>query len=386
MGANNLIYLDHAAATPVIESVIDAMAPYLTELFYNPSSPYLPANKVKQDYEAARHRLALTIGAKPDEIIMTAGATESIRLALTAASEAHVVSSSIEHHAVINNVKLMSHTFVDPQSDGLIDPNAIKEAIRSNTQLVTVALANNEIGTVQSLRKIAEAVEDERQGRLSKGSRVPIWLHTDASQCPGVIDINTARLGVDMMTLNAAKCYGPKQVGLLWRRAGVVLRPILSGGGQEMGLRSGTENVAGAVGFAEALARAEKKRKSHSQSLSEMRDKLQTRLVAEFEDMVVSGSQKKRLPGFLHIAFPGLDAERLVFALESRGVLVATGSACAANSGTRSHVLTAIGLNDATADGSLRISLGATNDSEMIDRAADILVEEIRREKDRTGR
>lgn len=386
MGANNLIYLDHAAATPVIESVIDAMAPYLTELFYNPSSPYLPANKVKQDYEAARHRLALTIGAKPDEIIMTAGATESIRLALTAASEAHVVSSSIEHHAVINNVKLMSHTFVDPQSDGLIDPNAIKEAIRSNTQLVTVALANNEIGTVQSLRKIAEAVEDERQGRLSKGSRVPIWLHTDASQCPGVIDINTARLGVDMMTLNAAKCYGPKQVGLLWRRAGVVLRPILSGGGQEMGLRSGTENVAGAVGFAEALARAEKKRKSHSQSLSEMRDKLQTRLVAEFEDMVVSGSQKKRLPGFLHIAFPGLDAERLVFALESRGVLVATGSACAANSGTRSHVLTAIGLDDATADGSLRISLGATNDSEMIDRAADILVEEIRREKDRTGR
>lgn len=386
MGANNLIYLDHAAATPVIESVIDAMAPYLTELFYNPSSPYLPANKVKQDYEAARHRLALTIGAKPDEIIMTAGATESIRLALTAASEAHVVSSSIEHHAVINNVKLMSHTFVDPQSDGLIDPNAIKEAIRSNTQLVTVALANNEIGTVQSLRKIAEAVEDERQERLSKGSRVPIWLHTDASQCPGVIDINTARLGVDMMTLNAAKCYGPKQVGLLWRRAGVVLRPILSGGGQEMGLRSGTENVAGAVGFAEALARAEKKRKSHSQSLSEMRDKLQTRLVAEFEDMVISGSQKKRLPGFLHIAFPGLDAERLVFALESRGVLVATGSACAANSGTRSHVLTAIGLDDATADGSLRISLGATNDSEMIDRAANILVEEIRREKDRTGR
>lgn len=386
MGANNLIYLDHAAATPVTKSVIDAMAPYLTELFYNPSSPYLPANKVKQDYEAARHRLALTIGAKPDEIIMTAGATESIRLALTAASEAHVVSSSIEHHAVINNVKLMSHTFVDPQSDGLIDPNAIKEAIRSNTQLVTVALANNEIGTVQSLRKIAEAVEDERQGRLSKGSRVPIWLHTDASQCPGVIDINTARLGVDMMTLNAAKCYGPKQVGLLWRRAGVVLRPILSGGGQEMGLRSGTENVAGAVGFAEALARAEKKRKSHSQSLSEMRDKLQTRLVAEFEDMVISGSQKKRLPGFLHIAFPGLDAERLVFALESRGVLVATGSACAANSGTRSHVLTAIGLDDATADGSLRISLGATNDSEMIDRAADILVEEIRREKDRTGR
>lgn len=386
MGANNLIYLDHAAATPVTKSVIDAMAPYLTELFYNPSSPYLPANKVKQDYEAARHRLALTIGAKPDEIIMTAGATESIRLALTAASEAHVVSSSIEHHAVINNVKLMSHTFVDPQSDGLIDPNAIKEAIRSNTQLVTVALANNEIGTVQSLRKIAEAVEDERQERLSKGSRVPIWLHTDASQCPGVIDINTARLGVDMMTLNAAKCYGPKQVGLLWRRAGVVLRPILSGGGQEMGLRSGTENVAGAVGFAEALARAEKKRKSHSQSLSEMRDKLQTRLVAEFEDMVISGSQKKRLPGFLHIAFPGLDAERLVFALESRGVLVATGSACAANSGTRSHVLTAIGLDDATADGSLRISLGATNDSEMIDRAADILVEEIRREKDRTGR
>lgn len=383
MGVEKIIYLDHAAATPVIKPVVDAMVPYFTDLFYNPSSPYMPANRVRQDFEAARHRLAVAIGGKPDEVILTAGATESIRLALTAAQRGHVVSSTIEHHAVINNVKPLSHSLVDPQSSGIVTPESIQSAITSDTRLVTVALANNEIGTVQSLRSIADVVDAERQKRLASGSKQPIWLHTDASQCPGVIDINTARLGVDMMTLNAAKCYGPKQVGLLWRRSSVELQPILYGGGQEMGLRSGTENVAGAIGFAEALERSEKSRKTYSHQLAEMRDGLQSKLATKFDDMVVSGSQKKRLPGFLHIAFPGLDAERLVFALEARGVLVATGSACAANSGTRSHVLTAIGLDDETADGSLRISLGKMNTPQMIDEAASILIEEIQREKDR---
>lgn len=357
----------------------------MTDLFYNPSSPYLPATKVRRDFEDARHRLAVTIGGKADEIIITAGATESINLALTAAIDGHVVSSSIEHHAVLNAVKTMDYTLVDPAPSGLISPDSIQQAIRPDTRLVSIALANNEIGTIQPLRKIAEIVNTERQNRLASGSTTPIWLHTDASQCPGAIDVNVARLGVDMMTLNAAKCYGPKQVGLLWRRASIELRPILRGGGQEMGLRSGTENVAGTVGFAVAMERAEKSRKSENQRLSELRDSMQQKLKNAFPDMLVSGHAKKRLPGFLHIAFPDLDAERLIFALESRGVMLATGSACAANSGTRSHVLTAIGLDDATADGSLRISLGKSNSAEDIALASTILIEEVQREKSRVA-
>lgn len=383
MGVEKIIYLDHAAATPVAKPVLQAMQVYMTEMFYNPSSPYLPATKVRRDFQGARHRLAVVIGGKADEIIMTAGATESINLALTAAADGHVVSSTIEHHAVLNAVKTLDHTLVNPEPSGLISLDSIKNAIRPDTQLVSIALANNEIGTVQPLRKIAEIVNAERQSRLTAGSTTPIWLHTDASQCPGAVDVNVARLGVDMMTLNAAKCYGPKQVGLLWRRAGIKLQPILRGGGQEMGLRSGTENVAGTVGFAVAMERAEKSRKSENKRLSELRDDLQARLENAFPGMIVSGHAKKRLPGFLHIAFPGLDAERLIFALESRGIMLATGSACAANSGTRSHVLTAIGLDDATADGSLRLSLGKLNSDENIAEAAEILIEEIQREKAR---
>lgn len=386
MSVEKNIYLDHAAATPVAKPVIRAMEPYLTDFFYNPSSPYLPATKVRRDYEDARHRLAVSVGGKADEVIMTAGATESINLALTAARDGHVVSSSIEHHAVLNRVKAMNCTLIEPTAGtGVITPESVQAAIQPDTMVVSIALANNEIGTVQPLRQIAEIIKLERQRRLAAGSSAPIWLHTDASQCPGVVDINVARLGVDMMTLNAAKCYGPKQVGLLWHRAGIDLAPILYGGGQEMGLRSGTENVAGTIGFATALERAEKSRKSENIRLTELRDRLQASLLEAFPDMVVSGHPKKRLPGFLHVAFADLDAERLVFALEARGVLLATGSACAANSGTRSHVLTAIGLDDKTADGSLRISLGKSNsDQEMIE-AGDILIEEIKREKARVA-
>ena len=381
----DFIYLDHAAATPVDSRVLVAMQPYFSEQFYNPSSPYSPAILVRRKYEEAKHSLAQNIGAKPDEIVMTAGATESINLAFGSIS-GHVVVPNIEHHAVLSAAKTHDHTIVAADARGMISVEVLKEAITPQTQLVSVALANNELGTVQPLRDIAQLVKQTRQERLALGDSTPIYLHTDASQGIGQVDCNVARLGVDMMTMNAGKIYGPKQVGLLWAASHVSLSPQIVGGGQERGLRSGTENVAGTVGFAKALDLACEHRIYESERLQELRNSLQHKLTSAFPEAVVSGSPKHRLAGHLHISFPNLDAERMVFALEGRNVLVATGSACAANKGTRSHVLTAIGLVPEVADGSLRLTLGHLSDKENINLAAEIIIEEVKREYARTAR
>lgn len=377
-----VIYLDHAAATPLDRRVFVAMEPYFSEEFYNPSSPYAPAVRTRRAYEDAKARLAHTIGAKGDELVITAGATESINLAFTVVT-GHIVSSTIEHHAVLAAADMHDHTLVPVDERGVVDPVIIAKAIQADTQLVSIALANNELGTIQPLREIAAVVKRERERRLSVGDTTPIYLHSDASQGAGQLDIHVSRLGVDLLTLNAGKVYGPKQVGLLWAASHVRLAPIIVGGGQERGLRSGTENVAGTIGFAKAMELAEAHRGHEAKRLAGLRDELQARLLQAFPDAVISGSQKRRLSGHLHVSFPYLDAERLIFALEMRGVLVATGSACAANKGTRSHVLTAIGLAPEVADGSLRLTLGHLSTPETMQRAADILIEEISREKAR---
>jgi cysteine desulfurase len=380
---NEVIYLDHAAATPLEARVLAVMQPYFTEFFYNPSSPYAPALKVRRDYEEAKHTLAKIIGAKPDELVMTAGATESINLAFNSIG-GHIITANIEHHAVLEAAKRHDHTIVKADARGVVSSEAIKKAITSETKLVSIALANNEIGTIQSLRDIAAAIKQEREARLTAGNMTPIYLHSDASQGAGLLDIHVARLGVDLLTLNAGKVYGPKQVGLLFAASHVRLSPQIVGGGQERGIRSGTENVAGVIGFAEAMSLADRKRKTESERLHTLRDMLQKKLVGNFSQAIVSGHPKRHLPGHLHISFPNIDAERLVFALEMRGVLVATGSACAANKGTRSHVLDAIGLAPEVADGSLRLSLGHLSNDENTKRAAEIITEEVMREYERT--
>lgn len=382
---DEMIYLDHAAATPLDSRVLAAMTPYFSEAFYNPSSPYAPALAVRREYEAAKHTIAQTIGAKPDELTMTAGATESINLAFGSIA-GHIVTANIEHHAVLAAAGLHDSTIIASDERGLVTAESVSQAIRSDTALVSVALANNELGTIQPLRDIAAVIRDERRKRLANGNTTPIYLHSDASQGAGQLDVHIARLGVDLLTLNAGKVYGPKQVGLLWAASNVRLAPQIVGGGQERGLRSGTESVAGVIGFARAMELAEKHRKAESERVQKLRDLLQKRLVEVFEDAVISGNQKHRLPGHLHISFPDLDAERLVFALEMRGVLVATGSACAANKGTRSHVLTAIGLAPNIADGSVRLTLGHLSTEENTQKAADIIIEEVTRERHRTAR
>lgn len=381
---NDIIYLDHAAATPLDDRVLAAQQPYFSDMFYNPSSPYAPAVQVRRDYDAAKDSIAHAIGGKGNDITLVAGATESINL-LFASVDGHVVTSSIEHHAVLEAAKLHDHSLVAPNAKGMVSAADIKAVIRPDTELVSIQLANNELGTIQPLRDIAEVVRAERRRRAEAGDSRPIYFHSDASQGLGQIDVHVSRLGVDALTINAGKIYGPKQVAALWTDSFVRLRPLVHGGGQERGLRSGTENVAGAIGFAKAVELAVQHTGGEVKRLAALRDYLESQLTAAFPDAIVSGAGKKRLAGHLHISFPGLDAERLLFMLESKGVLAATGSACAANKGTRSHVLTAIGLMPEVADGSLRITLGRLSNEDNIRRAAAILVTVISAEMERVG-
>jgi cysteine desulfurase len=382
---HEVIYLDHAAATPLEPKVLAAMMPYFSDDFFNPSAPYAPAIIVRRAYEAAKDTIGRAIGARGDDIIITAGATESINLAFSSIG-GHIITANIEHHAVLAAAKQFEHTIVEADNRAVVSADVIKAAITSNTRLVSIALANNEVGTIQPLRDIAEVVKKERDARLARGDHTPIYLHSDASQGVGQLDVNVARLGVDLLTLNAAKVYGPKQVGLLWSAPFVELKPYIVGGGQERGIRSGTENVAGAIGFGKAMELASEHRGYESKRLAKLRDGLEKTITTAFPKAVLSGHLRHRLAGHLHVSFPGLDAERVLFALENRGVLVATGSACAANKGTRSHVLNAIGLAPEVADGSLRLTLGHGSNEENIALAAQAIIEEVTKEYDRVSR
>ena len=381
------VYLDYAAATPVDARVLDAMAPYYSERFYNPSAPYALARSVKNDIDDARSSIARLIGAKPDSITFTAGATEANNLAF-AATDGHVITSSIEHESALACAKAREHTLLKVSREGLVNPHELEGAITAQTELVSIALANGEIGSIQPIRELARIVIAERQRRLAAKETRPIWFHTDASQAASSHALNVSALQVDMMTISAAKIYGPKQMGLLWTRAGVELHPLVLGGGQENGLRSGTENVAGIVGFSRAMQLAQESRMDESKRLVHLRNILQDTLLEAFPWAVISGStsDNKRLCNLLHISFPGLEARRLVIALDKRGVSVGTGSACAASKMRISHVLQAIGADERTAAGSLRITLGRQTDKTQIEYAAQTICEVVREEARRTGK
>ena len=379
-------YFDFAAASPLDERVFEVMRPYFSEFFFNPSSPYEPAVKVRRAYQDAKEVLARTIGANADEMVMCAGATESINMAIGNFT-GHAVYAATEHESVRHAARALgSWTEVPVSKTGRVDPEAVRASITDETQLVSVALANHELGTVQPIAAISRVVADVRERRATEGNRTPLVFHCDASQGFGVLDVHVARLGIDLLTLNAAKIYGPKQVGLLWIRPGVSLRPSIVGGGQELGLRSGTENVAGVIGFAEAARIAEKKRKAEAKRVANLRDTMQRSLLDAFSDAVVSGDQRNRLANFLHISFPGIDAERLIFLLEAQHVYVATGSACAANKGTGSSVLRAIGMDESTRQGSLRISLGRSTTDEQCQYAVQAIKAAVETEMNRQAR
>lgn len=381
-----VVNLDYAAATPLDPRALERMIPFFTEYYYNPSSPYLPAIEVKRQYQGAKEVIAKAIGASADEIIMTAGATESINIAIHSTGEV-VACSAIEHESVAKSARSFGRVQeIDTTADGRITVEAVLAAISDETTLVTVALANHELGTIQPIADIAKALKEINLDRKKRGVKQQVLLHSDASQGLGLIDVNVSRLGLDLLTLNAGKVYGPKQVGLLWVRPGVVVRPLLSGGGQEGGVRSGTENVAGVVGFSEALRLAAKRRKQDidraTANVSILREVISSDLsLAEF-----LAPRKGTLANFLHVVFPGVEAERLVFLLEARGVYVATGSACAANKGTGSKVLKAIGATEAQVNGSLRLSVGRHSTEEDMRYAAEGIVEAVKSELERVER
>lgn len=379
-------YLDYAAATPLDPEVLEAMGPYLTGRFYNPSAPYELARGVRDDVERARATVARLIGARPDNLVFTAGATEANNLAF-AAVEGHVVVDAIEHESVLACAGTHARRTVRVGRDGLVDPSAVARAIRPDTELVSIELANGEIGCVQPVREISRAVAEERARRLEAGERTPIYLHTDASQAAGCLSVNVSSLGVDLLTLSAAKIYGPKQVGALWAADDVRLRPLVYGGGQEGGVRSGTENVAGVVGLARAMELACERRAREARRLAALRERLRAGLLERLPWTVVSGPRnaKRRLPSLLHVAFAGIEARRLVIALEREGVSVGTGSACAASRMRVSHVLEAIGMPRPLAEGSLRLTLGLPTTEDEVDRAVLAIERAVRSEMARLG-
>lgn len=389
MTADEPIYLDYAAATPVDERVLDTMLPYFSQRFDNPSASYTPARQVRADVEDARARIAHLMGTKPANIIFTAGATEANNLAFAVvASDAHVIASAIEHESVRACVLARKEgTLLPVDAQGFISAEVLRKAIRPDTELVSIAYANGEIGTIQPLRELAQVVADERARRLAMGEGRPIYLHTDASQAATLKTLNVSALGADLITVSAAKMYGPKQVGLLWMRSGIELHPLVRGGGQEAGVRSGTENVPGIIGFARAFELARELREEEAKRLRDMRNLLQEQITGTFSDAVITGPTRdaQRLDNLLHVSFPGLLARRLVILLDQHGVFVGTGSACAASKMMVSPVLEAIGSAPEVAESSLRITLGRETTREQVERAAQVIIDVVCAERERAG-
>ncbi len=371
-----MIYLDHAAATPVDPRVFKAMEPYFLHDFFNPSAAYLPAKKVAADYEAAKAMIAHAIGAKVSDLVITAGATEANNLAFANISSSLYLIT--EHDSVRKVAEKHGGVPIAVDKNGRIDMADLKSKITDATELISVSLVNNELGTIQPLAEVASLIREIRFDRLSRGIKTPLYLHSDASQALNLLDINVARLGVDLLTLNAAKIYGPKGVGALYVSHDVKLTPVTYGGGQENGLRSGTENVPGVIGFAKAVELT----KEHLNGNRKKYANLRKLLLSELQGCELI-NKKHALDNFVVLCYNNIDAERLIYLLEDKQVYVSTGAACAASKGKKSHVLAAIGLSDEQIAGSLRLSLGETNDESQIRAAAKIINEVVENERKR---
>lgn len=356
------VYLDYAAATPLDEDVEQAMQPYYRDVFYNPSATYLPAKQAREALEAARAKVAFWLGARQTEIVFVAGGTEGNNLAISGALQhfpnCSVTVSAIEHESVLKPAAQFNSSVALVTEQGRVDLADLQAKIQPETVLVSVMYANNEIGTIQPLRQIAELLVSIREQRRKTGNSLPLYLHTDACQAANYLDLHVARLGVDMMTLNGGKLYGPKQTGVLYVGSHVKLSPVILGGGQERGLRSGTENIAGAIGFAAALDKAQKLRAAEAKRLGDVQHDVFRRLNEQLPAARLNGSVKTRLPNNVHLTVPGYDNERLLVQLEEEGFLAAAGSACSASSDEPSHVLRALGLTDDEARSSLRFTFG----------------------------
>ena len=375
------IYMDHAATTPVDKEVIQTMLPYFDKKFGNASSLHQFGQEAKEALENNRETVAKLINAEPREVIFTSGGTESDnwaikKIAFTNEDRGnHIITSKIEHHAVLESCEFLEKngfkvTYLPVDKYGLVNPEDIKKAITKNTILVTIMHANNEIGTIEPIEEIGKICKE-------KG----VYFHTDAVQTVGKIPIDVKKMNVDLLSSSSHKLYGPKGVGFLYIKKGTKLSPMIHGGGHEFCLRSGTENIAGIVGFAKACELAQRdmeKRVKHEKKLA---DRL-IRGVSKIPESWLNGHPEKRLPGNTNFCFKYIEGESLILHLDDKGIAASTGSACSTKSLKPSHVLTAIGLSPVDAHGSLRLTLGKDNTEKEIDYVLDVLpkiVEDLRK-------
>jgi cysteine desulfurase len=356
------IYLDNAAATPLDKQVFATMQPYLTDQFYNPSAQYEAARAVKKDLEVARARVAHWFGARPSEIVFTAGGTEANNLIINGVMQqypdANLIMSSVEHDSILRPAEQYNHKLAPVLPDGTLDIQQCLNLIDDQTVLISVQYANNEVGVVQPIRQLTQAVAEIKKARQKQGSTLPLFVHIDACQAPAYLDIHAASLGVDAMTINSGKIYGPKQTGALFVKAGTILQAQILGGGQERGMRSGTENIANAVGLATALDLVQERRHEETNRMQKLQKLFFDLIKEHLPSAVINGSRKHRLPNNVHLTLPGQDNERLMMELDERGIQCAVGSACSASNEEPSHVLKAMGLSDAEAQASLRFTMG----------------------------
>ncbi len=370
------IYLDYASTTPVSKEVIKTMLPYFDQVFGNPSAIYKEGRLAKKAIETARKQIADLLSAKPEEIIFTNGGTESINLAIFGIanfyrfqfSQPEIIISSIEHPAVLESAqKLEKLGFkiikIEVDKKGMINLKQLENSLNKQTLLISIMLANNEIGAIEPIKKIKKIVENFR---FNNKTLFPIF-HTDACQAAGYLDIQPKKLGVDLMSLNGSKIYGPKAAGLLYKKEDIELEPIIFGGGQEKKYRSGTENVSGIVGLATALKLAQQEKEKESARLKTLRDYLINEVLQSIPKTFVNGDLKNRLPNNAHFTILDVEGEALVLKLDQCGIAVSTGSACHSKSLTPSHVLIAIGLPHEVIHGSLRVTLGRYTTKNDID-------------------
>ena len=368
-------YLDHAATTPVLPEVKEAMLPFLEEDFGNPSSVHEVGRRAKAAVEDARERIAAAIGASPSELVFTAGGTEADNLAIKGAVRKlrgngdHIVTTSFEHHAVLDTIEWLEGmgihgTALNVPADGVVTPGAVAGAMTPGTILVSVITVNNEIGTVQPIAEIAAAAKESSSKAI---------VHTDAVQALGNIPVDVRAWGVDLAAFSAHKLGGPKGVGVLYVRSGVPVEPILHGGGHERGLRSGTLNVAGIAGFGVAAEIAAREVEAKAERLAKMRDRLLEGIRHELPDIVVNGDLDRRVAGNLNISIPNTEGETLLLLLDQAGIAASAGSACQSGAIDPSHVLVAIGVPRKLAIGSLRFSLGRTSTDSDIDAVLEAL-------------
>ena len=377
-GANS-VYMDHAATTPPDPKVVEAMAPYFSHSFGNPSSPHAWGQTAKRALDEAREKVADALGCRFGEVVFTGGGTESINAAIKGAALAlresgnHIITDTVEHHAVVNTCRFLERfgfeiTYLPVDEYGMVSADEVARAVNERTILVSVMLANNEVGTIQPVVEIVGSVK-ERGAELGR----KVLVHTDAVQAPGFLDVDVGRLGVDMVSLSAHKFYGPRGAGILCLRRGTPFLPTALGGEQERGRRAGTENVAAIVGMAVALQMAAAGREGLVRHCQHLRDRLIEGVLGRVDGARLNGHPMLRLANNANFSFEGIEGETLVTGLDMAGIAASSGSACSAGSSEPSHVLLAMGLPDGLVRSGLRLSLGRENTEEEVDYVIDTL-------------